>query len=304
MFRTPDPRLEEVADRIYAYVQPPGGWCVSNSGVLVGPDGVTLVDTTATLPRARALHGALAGLTPLPTRLVVNTHFHGDHTFGNQVFAEDAVIVGHEECREVMIEGGTVMTYLWPDVEWGEIEISPPSLTFADHLTVHSGDLRVELIHPGVAHTTGDVVVWVPDHGVLFAGDIVFNGGTPFVLAGSVSGTLAALDRLRALGATTIVPGHGDVGGPELYDATEAYLRWLQGVAREGMAAGLTPLEAARETDLGEWAGLLEPERIVGNLFRAYSEERDEPPGVPIDHLVAFGDMIAYNGGQVPACLA
>ncbi|MFE6820792.1 MBL fold metallo-hydrolase, partial [Streptomyces sp. NPDC057675] len=79
------PRTEELAPGVYAYIQPDGGWCVSNSGVLIGDDGVTVVDTTATEDRARALRAAVGALSPAPVRLVVNTHFHGDHTFGNAV---------------------------------------------------------------------------------------------------------------------------------------------------------------------------------------------------------------------------
>ncbi|MFD7576493.1 MBL fold metallo-hydrolase, partial [Streptomyces sp. NPDC059810] len=82
------PRTEELAPGVYAYIQPDGGWCVSNSGVLIGDDGVTVVDTTATEDRARALRAAVGALTPAPVRLVVNTHFHGDHTFGNAVVGD------------------------------------------------------------------------------------------------------------------------------------------------------------------------------------------------------------------------
>lgn len=299
-----EPRLEEIADRIHAYIQPDGGWCLSNSGILVGPNSVTLVDTAATEPRARALRTALESVTSLPPRTLINTHHHGDHTYGNGVFAGEATIIGHERCRTEMIEAGLVLTRLWTEVEWGDIEIAPPTVTFTDRLIVHVGELRVELLHVGPAHTTNDVVVWVPDHGVLFAGDVVFNGGTPFVLMGSIAGTLSALDRLRALGARTVLPGHGPVGGPELFDRTEAYLRWIRELARTGVEAGLSPLAVARETDLGEFAGWLDAERIVGNLHRAYAEERGEPAGVPLDDMNIIMEMVTYNGGRIPTCLA
>src|SRR6185503_256731 len=141
---------------------------------------------------------AIGSVTPHPTRTVINTHHHGDHTQGNGVFPE-SVIIGHDECRTEMIETGLLLTHLWTDVEWGDIEIVPPGVTFADRLTVYVGELRVELIHIGPAHTTNDVVAWVPEHGVLCAGDVVFDTAMPFVLMGSVAGTLTALDRLREL---------------------------------------------------------------------------------------------------------
>ena len=89
----------------------------------------------------------------------------------------------------------------------------------------------------GPAHTTNDTVVWLPDHRLLFSGDLIFNQGTPFVVMGSVAGSLEAIQRLRDLGAETIVPGHGPVCGPELFDPTEAYLRFVQKVAKEGFDA-------------------------------------------------------------------
>lgn len=300
----PEPRLEELAEGIFAYLQPPGGWCMSNSGFLLGPDAVTLVDTAATERRARALRAAIASVTARPPRTLVNTHHHGDHTYGNGVFAPEAVIIGHDGCPARIREQGMLLTQLWTQVEWGQVEIVPPSVTFSDRLTLYAGGRRVELYHFGPAHTTDDVVAFVPDEGVLFCGDIVFNGGTPFVLMGSVAGTLHVLDRLRALGARTVMPGHGDVGGPELFDRTEAYLRWLQDAARSGLAAGLAPLAAARELDLGEYAGLLDSERIVGNLHRAYAEERGEPLGARLETMPIMLEMVDYNDGQVPTCLA
>ena len=106
------------------------------------------------------------------------------------------------------------------------------------------------------------------------------------------------------LGAQTIVPGHGPVCGPEVIDDVLGYLRFVQEVARRGRDAGLPPLDAARQTDLGRYAGLLDPERIVGNLHRAYAELDGAERGAPIDLVAALTDMIAYNGGQPLTCHA
>lgn len=101
-----------------------------------------------------------------------------------------------------------------------------------------------------------------------------------------------------------IVPGHGPVCGPEAIGAVEAYLRFVEQTAQAAFAAGLGPLEAARETDLGPFAGLLDPERIVGNLHRAYSELRGEPLGAPVDFGLVFAEMVAWRGGEPLRCLA
>ncbi|MFC5182550.1 MBL fold metallo-hydrolase [Actinomadura harenae] len=304
MSAVPEPYLQEIADGIHAYVQPDGTWCLNNAGVLVGPDAVTLVDTTATERRTRRLREAVASVTHLPIRTVVNTHHHGDHTHGNHLFADRARVIGHDRCPAAVLEQGTLVKSLWPDVEWGDVQVSPPNVTFSDRMTLHLGDLRVELHYAGPAHTDNDVVVWIPERRTLLAGDIVFNGGTPFVLWGSVSGTLAALDRLRALRPTTVLPGHGPVGGPELFDRTARYLRWIQTLARDAAGAGLTPLQAAREAGLGEFADWTDSERVVGNLHRAFAEHAGAGPGAPIDTRTALIEMVEYNGGKPLTCLA
>ncbi|MER7505083.1 MBL fold metallo-hydrolase [Nonomuraea pusilla] len=302
----PPPRVEEVSDGVYAYLQPDGSWWVNNTGFLAGRRGVVCVDSCSTERRTRAFREAIGKVSDRPVTTLINTHHHGDHTFGNWLFPE-ATIVGHEGVRERILADG-VPTYraAWsPDVEWGTLDLVPPFLTYTDGVTVHSDELRCDVRHIGVAaHTTNDSVVWIPERRVLFSGDLVFNGGTPFVLMGSVTGSIEALGRLRELGARTIVPGHGDVCGPEAIDRMEAYLRFVLDTAERGRAAGLSPLETARETDLGEWAGLTDPERIVGNLHRAYAELDGLPPGGDIDLAAAVLDMIAYNGGRPLACFA
>ncbi|GAB1644471.1 MBL fold metallo-hydrolase [Krasilnikovia sp. MM14-A1259] len=295
-------RLVEVADGVFAYLQLPGGWCVSNAGVVAGADTLMVVDTLATEVRARRLHDAVAGLGG-PRRIVVNTHHHGDHNFGNHVF-DTATVVAHERARTEMAGTGLALTGLWPDVEWGDVRVTLPTLTFRDRITVHVGDRVAELIHVGPAHTTNDVVVWLPQERVLFAGDVVLSGATPFNLMGSVGGALEALDGLRHLRPRTIVCGHGPLAGPEAIDENVAYLRWIQRLAADGTAQGMSPLEVARAADRSDFAHLIDPERLVGNLHRAYAEAAGGAPGCPLDVLPVFDEMVAFNGGRQPACFA
>jgi cyclase len=109
---------------------------------------------------------------------------------------------------------------------------------------------------------------------------------------------------LRELDAETIVPGHGPVCGPEVIDQVLAYLNFVMDLARAGTAAGVPPLEAARSARLDDFAGLTDPERLAGNLHRAYADLSGAAPGAPIDVGAALADMIAYNGGRPLACLA
>ena len=299
------PVLREVDEGVYAYVQPDGSWWINNTGLLVGPRAAVSVDACATEARTRAYRAAIRAVTPLPVRTLVNTHHHGDHTHGNYLF-RDATLVAHEKTREALLEAGVWRDPpFWTEFELGAVELEPPSLTYRDGVTLWAGDLRVEVRHVGrPAHTTNDSLVWIPERSVLFAGDLLFAGGTPFLLMGSVTGAVAVLqDVVAPLGARTLVPGHGEVSGPGLVDEVLGYLRFVLDVAQRGRAAGLSPLDAARETDLGDYAGWHDSERIVGNLHRAYAELDGAPEGAPIDLATALGDMVAYNGGPL-TCLA
>jgi cyclase len=300
------PRVEEVSDRVFAYIQPDGTWFINNTGFLAGASGVTSVDACSTERRTRAYLEAIARTSPQPVRTLINTHHHGDHTNGNYLFG-GATIVAHDRCRdEVLAAWPPGYAGIFADVDWGEVLVAPPFLTYSDRITLYSDDLRCEVRHVGApAHTTNDSIVWLPERSVLFAGDLIFNGGTPFMLMGSVAGAIDVLERVvRPLSPATIVPGHGEVCGPEVIDDVLGYLRFVLDVARRGRAAGLSPLEAARETGLGAYAGLTDRERIVGNLHRAYADLGGGEPGEKLNVPAVFADMVAYNGGQPLSCLA
>ena len=300
------PHLEEVAEGVFAYVQPDGTWWINNAGFVAGPSMVVSFDTCATERRTRAYLDAVSSATGgrYPS-MVVNTHHHGDHTNGNCLLA-GATVVGHRRCREEIVKAGILRPDgLFEPVEWGALEPAAPSVTFESRLDVWVDDLLVELHHFGTAaHTTNDVVAWIPEHKVLFTGDLLFNGGTPFVLMGSVAGALVALDRLVEFDAEVVVPGHGPPGTIELVDVVGEYLRFVQDTAAAAKVAGLSPLDAARQADLGPFAALTDRERLAGNLHRAFAEHDGARPGAEIDLLPAFADMLAYNGGAPLRCLA
>jgi cyclase len=300
------PRVEEVGDGLFAYIQPDGSWMINNTGFLVGPDGVVSVDACSTAQRTRAYLDSVRSVTGREVRTLVNTHHHPDHTAGNGLLP-GATIVAHELARTEMIAMGQAHPPgIWEEFDGGDPPFAPPFLTFTEGVTLWVGDLRCEVRHVGgPAHTTNDSVVWVPDQSVLYAGDLLFNGGTPFLLSGSVAGAVEVLERFVVpLKARTIVPGHGPVCGPEVIDQVLSYLRFVLSVAGRARAAGVTPLEAARETDLGQFADWTDPERIVGNLHRAMAELDGVPAGGPIDALGALRDMVTYNGGRPLTCLA
>ncbi|MGH9028025.1 MAG: MBL fold metallo-hydrolase [Acidimicrobiales bacterium] len=304
---SPPPRVEEVAKDVFAFVQPPGGWWVNNAGFVAGASEVLAVDTCSTERRTRMFMEAMERAAGRVARTLVNTHHHGDHTNGNCLLPY-ATVIGHTRCREEVLKAGIMRPAgLFEPVEWGALEPAPPFVTFEERLDVHVGDLMVELRHVGTAaHTTNDVFAWIPERRVLFTGDLLFNGGTPFVVMGSVAGSLLAIDKLLEYDAEVIVPGHGEPCTNEAFDITGRYLRFLQETAEKARTAGLSPLEAALEADLEGpgFAHLLEPERLVANLHRAYAECDGARPGSPIDLPAAFAEMVVVNGGRPLACLA
>ena len=305
--RPAPPEVCQVAAGLYAYVQPDGTWWINNTGFLVGPQGVISIDACSTERRTRAYLDAIATVTPAPVRAVINTHHHADHTFGNCMFPA-AAIVSHERARAEAIAFGPPRNLpFWDGPDFGDLSLDPPFITFTDEIALHIGDMRAQVRHVGTAaHTTNDSIIWMPEHSVLFCGDLIFNGGTPFVLMGSVAGTVDVLERVvRPLEAKIVVPGHGPVFTDQRpLDATLDYLRFVLDVAVRSQEAGLSPLDAARETDLGPFADWADPERIVGNLHRARTELGGSPRGAPVDVAAALADMVAYNGGTPLTCLA
>jgi len=294
--------LVEVADGVFAYLQPDGSWFLSNAGIVIDAARTIHVDSAATVRRAQALREATQRVGAPERRLLVATHHHGDHTNGTATLDPDLVIahrsVPDELARAILVPPPGVFT----PVEWGEIEVRQPDLLFDDHLVVHGERQGAIWVHYAgrPAHTLGDAVVWVAESRVLFAGDLLFVGGTPFALGGSVEGWLEALQWLRGFDAEVVVPGHGPIAAPTAIDDVERYLRFVWDLARRAYADGVGPLEAARSVDLGEFAEWLDPERIVGNLHRAIAELS----GGQVDVLAAFGDMIAFNGGRPLTCHA
>lgn len=297
----PPPEMHQVEDGIYAYVQLDGSWGLNNPGVVVGSRYAVVIDTLFTEARNRAFREELSRIVNVPITTLINTHHHGDHTWGNGLYPE-ATIIGHELCRQETIDTDLAIQPNFPGVDFGHIDVTPAFTTFTDRLNVYVDDLKLELHFVGPAHTTNDIVVWVPERKLLFAGDVTFNGGTPFFVQGSLAGHIAAVERIKTFGAERIVPGHGAVCGPEALDRMLAYLRFVDRIAKDAFAAGATPLEAARSTDLGEFAELPESERLVANLHRAYSELRGEPLGAPMSLSQVFPEMVEFNGGPIRCC--
>ncbi|MFL6141105.1 MAG: MBL fold metallo-hydrolase [Labedaea sp.] len=296
--------LLPLGDGVLAWVQPDGSWWINNAGVVLGDGGPLLIDTCATERRTRRFLAAVDDVSGGATvRVAVNTHLHGDHTYGNSLLPESTVIMAHEATRDGLLADTLLAATppIWaPTPQWAAVTVRPPTVALRDRLTVYVGGRPVELHHPGyAAHTPGDVVAWLPDSGVLFTGDLIFHRVTPLVFMGSVDGAVRSLDWLAAFRVTTVVPGHGDlIGGAEFADVLDVHARYYRFVLRTaaaGLADEISPLAAARRAELGEFAVWPDAERLVLNLHRAYAERT----GATMDLLAAFDDAVAFNGGPL-----
>lgn len=290
-----EPHLQQVAEDVWAYIQPDGSWMINNMGLIVRPDGVTSVDVTSTERRTRDYLAAAAEVSAVPLRRVVLTHSHPDHCAGLSLLP-DAEIIAHRNVVTELQQSHSLAPHIFTPYVRGAIDARLPTVVFDQALTLSPSDRPIEVRHPGVtAHTRGDSYVWLPEERVLFTGDLVFNGGTPFAMSGSPKRWLTVLDHLAALEPETVVPGHGPVGGSELFEPVAAYLRFVISAATHATERGWTPLEAARELDLGQFRDLLDSERIVGNLHRAMAEIEGTQP----DFAAAWQDMYDYNGAPL-----
>ncbi|HYZ98357.1 MAG TPA: MBL fold metallo-hydrolase [Acidimicrobiales bacterium] len=304
--------LVEVGDGIHAYLQPDGSWGWSNAGLVAGAGESLLIDTLFDLRLTKEMLDAMAPMTgAAPISTVVNTHANGDHCYGNQLLAgpgmsfvssaatarELADVPAHSMRQLVeLVPPGPLASFVadaFGPFDFDGIDVPPMTETFEGRQAVRAGGRRVELIQVGPAHTAGDTLVWLPDDGILFAGDILFIGGTPVMWAGPISGWIAACDLIEELTPRVVVPGHGP-----LTDASGArdvgdYLRTVRDGVVARHAEGMSPGEAARDLDaeiddtpFGGWG---DRERLVVTVHQMWREL--EPGYEPPDTLVLLQMM-------------
>lgn len=187
-----------------------------NLGVLSGPDGVFLVDDQYA-PLTDKIKAAIAAIDLRPIRFVLNTHWHGDHTGGNENLGKAGVlIVAHDNVRARLSTDQFMARFN------ETVKASPaaalPVVTFNDTVTFHLNGQEIHAFHVENAHTDGDSIVWFKAANVVHLGDVFFNGLWPFLdygSGGSIEGTIAACDRVLALisADTKLIPGHGPLAG-------------------------------------------------------------------------------------------
>ena len=218
-------------------------------GLILAGSDVAVIDTRSTPAQAREIQEAIRELTNDPVSIVINTHWHWDHTFGNHEF-RPVPIWGHARCVDRLQSEGqaTIEEATWrvPAVanELREVVIDPPDQTFHDSATVDAGGRELRLVYLGRGHTDTDIAIEVADANVLFAGDLLEEGATPSFGDSYPLEWPVTVERLLPLATGAVVPGHGAVGDRAFIESQLAQLRANAGLA-ERVHGGELDLDAA-----------------------------------------------------------
>ncbi|MEE8575530.1 MAG: MBL fold metallo-hydrolase [Thermodesulfobacteriota bacterium] len=229
VFATPPVALK-ITDGVYAFVGSEG--VATNSGFVVTEDGIVIIDAQGPKNLALLLNEVIKEVTDKPVTHIINTHYHGDHTFGNQYFPGVRAIIAHENTRKNLKEKDsahrTKFKRFFGENSLMGFNLTLPDVTITGNTTLRTGGVVFELLSPGPAHTDGDIYIYLPNEKVLFAGDLVYNGRLPWLGDADSFKWTAALDELHVLGVNAVIPGHGKPGGPNLIPAFKSYLVTLQ----------------------------------------------------------------------------
>jgi len=277
-----------IADNVYAFIgktedfTTDNGGNIVNTAFIVAPQGVIVIDSGPSLRYGLQMRRAIAAITAKPVVLVINTHHHPDHFLGNQAFADVPIAALAETRTGIAADGNAFAENLYRmSGDWmkGTEVLVPGKTLAAGKLDVAGRHLRLVALD---GHTGADLVIIDETSGVLFAGDLVFNGRAPTTPHANVAHWLAALDGLEALtgepGFKLLLPGHGTpTTDAAPIRQTRAWLSWLNATMRDSAKAGLDMNDVLARPLPPEFASLpmaaTEYRRSVGHLFPAAEQD-------------------------------
>lgn len=306
-------RLVQVAEGVYVF---PG---IVNSGVIVTDRGVVVVDTQISPALARRLLGEIRWMTSAPLAYVVNTHYHGDHSYGNVVFAGEAPIIAHERTPGLMRAREQRMKDFYESrgVPARSLPVVLPTLTFSDRLTLVLGEEVIELRYLGKTETDDAIIVYLPRKGVLFSGDTVRGDGFPMLGMPNMAEGLTmegewpqVLEQIERMRPKVVVPGHGPVlRDLQLIVRQRTLMEDLLGAMRPYLARGAGLEEIKRDLRLPQYADLPQVwgslEFAIERLYRGDTGWLDPSrPRLPRPAPDALAEAVGRSGGSPEALLA
>jgi len=263
---------QKLSDTLYMLIGAGG-----NIGLSIGADSVFVIDDQYA-PMAPKIKAAIAKLTPRPVQWVLNTHFHFDHTGGNEAFGgEGALIVAHHNVRRRM-SGDQLINFAGSaNTQKASPKVALPVVTVAGEISFHINGDEVHAFHVPRAHTDGDLIVHFRTGNVVHMGDVFFNGMYPFIDGGSggtAEGALAAYDRVLAIADdnTKIIPGHGPLGSKAdlaaMRTMVAAVLTRIKALRAAGRSdAQVRAAKPSAEFDARFGGGFINPEAFVQQML-------------------------------------
>lgn len=269
--------VQKISDSVYVLTDKD---MYMNSTLILGGDACILVDTRQNVPTANELQDAVKSITNKPVRYVINTHYHGDHTFGNQVFAAEAAdIIGHKNVRSTLLRIAEQHKILFRDYfkvpGMEDVVITPPTLTFEKELSLQFDGKTINMFHPDRAHTNTDSFIYVPELKLLITGDLFVNHTLGFTgdPGCSLSGWIRTIGEMEKLDIETIVPGHGPLGNKDNLVEFRQYLEKLLTVVKQEIDKGKDLAEMKESIKLPEYKDWGHYQDWLGvNIEAAYNE--------------------------------
>jgi glyoxylase-like metal-dependent hydrolase (beta-lactamase superfamily II) len=280
--------FDKLAEGVYAYTAEGD----PNTGIIIGDDSVMVIDTQATPDMAQDVIRRIREVTDKPIEYVVLSHYHAVRVMGASAYNPKQIIAS-QATYDLIVERGQFdfdsEVGRFPRLFQG-VESVPgltwPTLTFESSMTLWMGQRRVELMHVGRGHTKGDIVVWLPEEKILFSGDLVEFGATPYTGDAYLTDWPQTLANVRALGAEKLVPGRGDaLTTPETVEAaisgTQDFLTQMFESVKKGRSEGKALNEIYTETyqvlkpQFGDW--VIFEHCLPFDITRAFDEAGEYP---------------------------
>jgi cyclase len=235
--------LKKISDSVYSYTDVKGA-CPqnsfgSNAGIIIGKDFLVAVDSLMSAREAQRFIKDINKVSKKPIKFLINTHYHLDHSLGNSEFAKrGVVIISHANDKANMKKAGEGMLQYakqcgLSDQDMKGTKLAYPTLTFDDQVTLDLVNNRIEILFIGPSHTTGSVLVFVPQEKVLFTGDMLFTDYHPYLGEANIEGWLKVLDYIMGMKVDKIIPGHGPVSTKKDVANLKNYLTVFDQKAKE-----------------------------------------------------------------------
>ncbi len=266
-------KAERVSGSVYMLTGAGG-----NIGVSVGEDGIVVIDDQYA-PLAPRIEAAMKAIADKPVRFIINTHYHADHTGGNEYFGQKGTLVAHDNVRKKLelgtVRGGNTIPPA-PKGAW-------PIVTFNDTLTLHLNGEDIRAVHVPPGHTDGDSVIWFTKSNVVHMGDDFFNGLFPVIdldNGGSVQGIIAAVEKVLPLISddAKVIPGHGPLSDKAGLKKFVEVLKGTSAAVQKGIAAGKTVEQMRRKRCSGPWdawgQGFIKTDAFIETLYKSLTLHR------------------------------